>query len=157
MWATARLLYGLSGALWLAIGVLTPPLLDRQIGPPIVFVSTRTDTALFGTDPRALMATNTDLVTLRGIVVRALSALLVGAGVLVVGMAWFALADRTVWAVALLTIVGLGVIPYWWIALAPYRAAGISLQLSDIPPFMWVPAVLMPVASMLAWIHLARP
>jgi hypothetical protein len=56
----------------------------------------------------------------------------------------------------LLTVVGFAVLPYWWIVFRPYRDAGIKLGLLDLPPFMWVPGVLMPVASILGWIAYVR-
>jgi hypothetical protein len=48
------------------------------------------------------------------------------------------------------------VLPFWWVSLAPYRDANVPLRVGDIPPFMWVPAIMMPVASLLAWIEHLR-
>ncbi|MDX1449828.1 MAG: hypothetical protein R3246_12285, partial [Acidimicrobiia bacterium] len=42
------------------------------------------------------------------------------------------------------------------VALAPYRSAGVRLTLGDIPPFMWVPAIAMPAASVLGWVDRVR-
>jgi len=152
----ARILFLIGGGMWLLIGLLTPPLLDRNVGPPILFVSERTDTALFGADPREIRAVNPDLTTLRGIILRALAGLLVASGTLTLGVAWFGMREPETWALTLLTIVGLVVLPYWWVALEPYRAAGVGLRLSDIPPFMWVPAIVMPVAAALGWVDRLR-
>jgi hypothetical protein len=148
---TARALFLVVGALWLVIGVLTPLLLGR-IGPELVFVSTRADTEFFGAHPRQVLDGNPQMAVLRVVVLRTLAGMLVASGVLVLALAWFGLAGSDRWALGALTVVGLAVLPFWWVALAPYRAAGVRLGLGDIPPLMWVPAILMPVASALGWL-----
>jgi hypothetical protein len=151
MQATSRILFLIAGGLWLLIGVLTPVMSDTAFGKQTLFGSPSTDTALYGGRPEVLLATNHQLATLRHVILRAIAGLLVAAGLLTATMAWFGLADPRPWALGLLTIVGLVVLPYWWIAFGLYRQGGVRLALLDLPPFMWVPGILMPVASILGW------
>lgn len=156
MAATSRTLFLLVAVLWTAIGVLAPALLDRGVGPTMLFISERTDARLFGAPSREILETNWELRTLRRVIVDALAGMLFATGVLTAGIAWFGLDEPRAWALATLTVVGIGVLPFWWVSLAPYRRAGISLTLGDIPPFMWVPALLLPAACILGWIAYVR-
>ena len=152
MATASRYLFLACGILWLLIGILTPLLMDRGIGKAAVFVTSATDEALFGAAPEIILESNPALFTLRGITLRAIAGLLVAAGSMVVAVSWFGLKSPTSWALGALTFVGVAVIPYWWIAFRPYREGGVAMSLLDIPPFMWVPAFLMPLASALGWI-----
>ena len=156
MLAASRILFLLVGLFWLLIGVLAALLQDRGIGPTMLFISHRTDEALFGAPPEEILATNSELVTLRYMTIRTLAGLLVAVGLLTAGIAWFGLRAPQAWPLALVTALGLVVLPFWWITLGPYRTAGIRVGLGDIPPFMWVPAILMPLASTLGWIGYLR-
>ncbi len=153
----AQILFAAVGIFWLLIGVLAALLTDRDIGMPMIFISERTDTALYGGHPHDVLERIPELRILRHTTVKgALSGALVASGLLTAGLAWFGLERPEAWVLGLLTIVGVGVIPYWWVSLAPYRNAGITLTLGDIPPFMWVPAIVMPVASLLGWVDYLR-
>lgn len=151
MESTSRILFLICGGLWLAIGLLTPVMSDSVVGRRTLFGSPATDTALYGSPPEELLVSNPQLATLRHVTLRAVAGLLVAAGLLTTAVAWFELGGSETWALALLTLVGVAVLPYWWIAFGPYRQAGIKLGPLDLPPFMWVPGVLMPVASILGW------
>lgn len=154
---TAQILFTAVGAFWFLIGVLGALLIDRDIGMPMVFISERTDTELYGGHPHDILEKIPELRMLRQTTVKgALSGTLVACGLLTAGLAWFGLEQPEAWALGLLTIVGIAVIPYWWIALAPYRDAGITLTLGDIPPFMWAPAIVMPIASVVGWVDYLR-
>lgn len=157
MMTTARFLFAGVGVFWLLIGVLASILTDKGVGPPMIFVSPRTDTALYGGPPNQILNDIPELRILRHTTVKgALAGFLVATGLLTTAVAWFGLREPGIWALATLTIEALAVVPYWWVALAPYRSAGISLTLGDIPPFMWVPAIVMPVAGILGWIDYLR-
>lgn len=156
MESASRILFLLSGGLWLVIGLLTPLLSDTAVGSRTVFGSPSTDTALYGSPPEELLVSNPHLATLRHMTLRAIAGLLVAAGLMTAAVAWFGLMEFEAWPLALLTVVGLAVLPYWWIAFSPYRKAGIRLGLLDLPPFMWVPGVLMPVASVIGWVAYLR-
>lgn len=152
MASASRYLFLVAGILWLLTGVLTPLLLDRGFGKADLFGSPAADAALYGNDPEAILASNPDLATLRGVVLRVIAGLLVASGSLVIALAWFGLKPATAWALGALSFVGVIVVPYWWISFRPYRDAGIGMSLLDMPPFMWVPALLMPLAGALGWI-----
>ena len=157
MISAAKIIFTVVGVFWFLIGVLAAVLTDRDIGMPMVFISERTDTALYGGHPREVLEKIPELRILRHTTVKgALSGTLVASGLLTAGLAWFGLEEPEAWVLSILTIVGLAVIPYWWISLAPYRDAGITLTLADIPPFMWVPAFMMPIASLLGWVGYLR-
>lgn len=153
MATASRYLFLASGAFWLLIGILTPLVLDREIDKRGgLFVSSTADAALFGDTPEAIRESNPALTTLRGMLLRTIAGLLVAAGSMVIAVSWFGLKPATSWALGALTFVGIVVIPYWWITFRPYRAAGVAMSLLDIPPFMWAPAFLMPLAAALGWI-----
>lgn len=152
MMVTARILFAITGVFWLLIGVLAGPLDGRGIGPTFIFISPRTDAALYGGPPDEILNSNSSLTIFRYTAIRVMGGLLMTTGLLTASLAWYGLREPRIWVLTILTIVGLGVIPFWWVSLTPYRDAGIKLALVDIPPFMWVAAVTMPVASILGWI-----
>ncbi len=152
----ARILFAATGFFWLLIGILTGLLQDRGVGPTFVFVSERTDTILYQGPPQEILDSNDGLTTFRYTAIRVIAGLLVAAGAMTAGLAWYGLRDPQTWVLAILTVVGMAVLPYWWISLAPYRDAGIPLRLTDIPPLMWAPAITMPLASVLGWIDHLR-
>jgi len=148
----SRAIFVAVGLFQLLIGVLTMGLTDRGIGPNMIIVSVRTDLALFGAPTEEILASNPELTTFRYITIRTLAGLLAATGMLIAGLAWFGMREAPAWTLALLTVTGLALLPFWWMALSPYREAGIGVGLGDMPPFMWVPAIAMPVASVLAWV-----
>jgi hypothetical protein len=156
MTAASRVLFLVVGGFWLLIGVLGAALSDKGIGPPMIFVSERTDTALYGGPPDKVLDSNRALRDFRYVAIRVLSGLLVATGLLTLGITWFGLRAPEPWALAALTVIGLGILPFWWAAFGPYRAAGVRLSLGDVPPFMWLPAVLAPLAGILGWIGILR-
>ena len=156
-WATplgaSTALFVLYGAVWLLIGVLAPFLHDSAAGRTMLFLSPRTDTALFGGDPASLLA-DPALARLRSLLMIALGGMLTVSGILVIAVALFALRAGHGWALATLALVGVVVLPYWLLVFRPYASAGIALSLGDIPPFMWVPTALLLPAVILGWIGL---
>ena len=56
MTATARALFVVAGTVWLIIGILTPFVVGRHIGSTMVFLSPRTDAALFGSTSEEILA-----------------------------------------------------------------------------------------------------
>jgi len=156
MQAAARVLFVIVGVVWVVIGALTPTMSESSLGKRTLFVTADTDTALFGAAPQDLLASRTDLHTLRQVLLRVIGGLLVGAGLLIAGLAWFGLRTPSTWVLGLLTGAGLVVIPFWWMAFAPYRSAGVSLPLAGLPPFIWIETLLMPVAAILGWVARAK-
>ena len=149
----STVLFVLYGAVWFVIGVLTPFVHDSATGRTMLFMSPRTDAALFGVDSISLLA-DPALSRLRSLLMIALGSMLAAAGILVIAIALFALRAGHGWALATLTLAGLVVLPFWFLVFPPYVAAGIPLGLSDVPPFMWVPTTLLVPAVVLGWIGL---
>lgn len=119
----------------------------------MVILSGRTDAQAFGADPATVLA-DPRLRKLRAITIAMLCGCMFAAGVLVCALAWFGLAARAAWAMSTLTVVAVGVLPFWWHVLRPYRAARATVGLGDLPPFMWVPVALDVPAIVLGWVAL---
>jgi hypothetical protein len=152
MVSTSRLLFLAAGLLWTVIGLLAPVMMDTTAGKRTLFGSPTTDKALYRAAPEELLVSNLDLAIFRQVILRAIAGLLVATGLLTAAVAWFGLRQPETWALTLLTGVGLVVLPYWWIAFGPYREAGIDLGVLDLPPFMWIAALLMAAAAALGWV-----
>jgi hypothetical protein len=150
-------LFMLSGGLYVLIGVLTPLLLNRGIGPTMLIVSTRPDTIVFGRSPSEMLRDDPALFQLRTILIIILGGLLFALGCFHFAITWFGLRQGQTWALVALAIGGLAVLPFWYIALRPYFEPGVNLTLFDVPPFMWVPAALLVPAVVLGWIGLSVP
>jgi hypothetical protein len=151
-------LFLLSGLLYVLIGTLAPPLL-RNTDPArtqILIISNRTDTQLFGRSPAELTSSDPVVAQLRAILLDIMSGLLCVAGLFQLAITWFGLRQGQVWALVVLAIGGLVALPFWFLALRPYLQEGIPLTLGDIPPFMWVPAVLLLPAIVLGWFGLVQ-
>ena len=74
----AQVLFTLVGAFWFMIGVLGALLIDRGIGQPMIFISERSDTALYGGHPGEILERIPELRILRHTTVKgALSGTLV--------------------------------------------------------------------------------
>lgn len=153
---TSRYMFIAAGFVWLLIGLVTPFFMDTSSAKTTLFGSPTTDAALYGDAPEVILASNPELSLFRGMALGAIAGLLVGSGILVIGVAWFGLETPSNWALALLTVAGIVVIPYRWIIFAPYRSAGISLSIGALPPFMWIPSILMPLATVFGWIAVIR-
>lgn len=146
-------LFTLSGAFWIVIGALTPPLLNPT-GGRFLIISARTDLALFGAAAPELIAADPALGRLRTITLVMLAGMLVASGIFEIAIALFALREGHAWALAALVLAHAAVLPFWWTVFEPYRAAGIALSLADLPPFMWLTTVLAVPAAILGWIGL---
>ena len=83
-----------------------------------------------------------------------LAGMLVFSGCIEIGIAWFGLRSGQTWALLTLAIAGIAQIPFWYFVFKPYLNASIHLGLSDIPPFIWIPGVLLLPAIILGWIGL---
>ena len=141
------------GALWILIGILTVPL-HKRAAPDILFVSPSTDTAYFGALPSELAPAGSPLAKFRTLLLTILAGFLLLGGSLVLSIAWFGLKQGQPWALAALAIGVLFAVAFWWLALLPYFLAGIRVGLGDLPPFIWVPTVLILPAVVLGWIGL---
>jgi hypothetical protein len=148
-------LFLLCSGLYILIGVLTPLLLNKGVGPEMLIVSTRPDTIVFGRSPSEILRDDPALFQLRTILIIIMGGLLFVSGCFQLTITWFGLRQGQPWALVALAIGGLAVLPFWYIALQPYFQQGVNLTLFDVPPFMWVPAALLLPAVVLGWIGLA--
>ena len=142
------------GTLWVLIGALTVPLLGKGIGPAIIFVSNSTDEAYFGRSPSELLASDPALSKLRTLLLTVIAGFLLLAGVLFLSVAWFGLRQGQTWALTALSVAGILALGFWVLSLLPYARSGIRLTIGDLPPFMWIPALLILPAIILGWIGL---
>jgi hypothetical protein len=142
-------MYLVIGLLWFFIGLLTAPLLDRDTGGTILFVSERTDKAYFGGEPRLLMQSDPALAKLKIMLLTVIAGFLLLSGLVFISLAWFGVRERQLWAVLTLGIAGTVAVIFWGIALLPYSQAKIPLTLADLPPFIWLPTLLIIPATVL--------
>ena len=141
------------GFIWILVGALIVPF-HKRAGADIIFVSHRTDTAYFDAPSSQLVSPGSPLSKLRTLLFTVMSGLLLLAGCLFVFVAWFGLRRGQAWALVSLGLAGLPAIAYWAVALLPYFRSGIRVTLGDLPPFMWIPAMLILPATILGWIGL---
>ncbi|MGB2868872.1 MAG: hypothetical protein WBD36_10500 [Bacteroidota bacterium] len=146
------LLFLISGVLHLLIGALTPVLIDSEFARKVLFISNRTDTALFGIEPSALLRKNSELSKLRTLLSGVMGGWLAVIGIFTLSVAWFGLRQHQPWALITLGVAGLIMLPFWYITFRPYLHAGITFTLSDLPPVFWIPAVTLIPAVLLGWL-----
>lgn len=142
------------GILWILIGALTVPLLGKSTGSEMIFVSHSTDTAYFGKTPSDLLGADPALGKLRTLLLTVIAGFLLLSGTLVVLLTWFGLRARQPWSLAALSLGIVLAVALWAVALLPYLRSGIRVTLGDLPPFMWVPAMLIVPATIFGWVGL---
>ena len=111
-------------------------------GPPGLFHQ-RHDAALFGSEPIA----EPDAIRIRvhGIMLWDwLSGTLVSAALLELAVVWFGLVRGEAWAYVALGLANIALAPYYAPIVGRYVRAGARLRLFEVPPLMWVPAILSP-------------
>jgi hypothetical protein len=135
--------------MWLVIGTLTPFLLNTGRG---LIITERTDTIYFGRTPKDVLETEPAVGKLRTLLLYWISGFLIAAGVAFVSLTWFGLRDGHTWALATLAVAGIAGVALWVISLVPYARAGVHFSLGEVPPFIWLPAACIPVATILGWI-----
>ena len=135
-------------------GALTPFFVrPDRMSSNILLTSERTDTALFGVSPEALIAQDRPLGTLRWLLNIWIGGLMLGFGLLQITIAWFGLRAGQTWALWSLTIADLSMVPFWWLILARYSQAGAIPGLGELPPMVTYLLVI-PIAALLGWIGL---
>ena len=158
---------GISVALFLlssAINILTPiagSFLLHRYGPfspqtsQYFVFSAKAEEAWLGKPPAELVKEMPSLRQLYLVLIDFTEAFMLGFGVLLVGLTWFGLRTGQEWAlwtilaghVAMLAI-------YWGLALIPFmRQYGFS-YMEILHPFAAIPTVLVPIATVLAWVGL---
>jgi hypothetical protein len=143
------------GAINTAIGVLAS-IIDR--GPVLVanflVLSPRTDAAMFGGDPNALVREFPALLALQRVLVIWLSASLAAFGLLIISVTWFGLRRGEPWALPALAACWLLVLAGFGLLFKRYIDAGVTVSLGDLPPLFHYPAFLVTPGLILSWIGL---
>ncbi len=148
------ILFLLLGVMHIVIGILTPMFVrPDRLTSNILLTSTRTDTALLGASPEALVARDRPLGLVRMVTTNWLAAYMLGLGILQVALAWFGLRAGQSWALWGLTLAGLAMVPAIGISIAPFSRVGAMPGLGEMPPFITA-LVLIPIAAVLGWIGL---
>ncbi len=147
------ILFLLFGLMNVVIGVLIPFFIrpDRLVTSNILLMSERTDTVLFGGSPSELITQNKTLGLLRLLLDYWLAGLLLSFGLFQVAVTWFGLREGQAWALWILTVSDLAMLPYWYLILNTYARAGAVPGPGDVPPFLLYLAVI-PVAAVLGWL-----
>lgn len=148
------ILFLLIGALWIFVGVLSVPLTRKWETPEYLFTSASADNSFYGAPASQLAPPGSPLAKFRTMMISIISGFLVLGGLLVISMAWFALRQGQLWALVALVLAILAATAFWTFALLPYIRAGVSLRLGDIPPLIWIPAILILPAFILGWLGL---
>ena len=148
------MLFLLSGVLHFLIGVLTPFLIDSGFGRKILFISNRTDTEFFGTEPSLLLQQNPDVDKIRKLLAGGMGGFLAVVGIFIIAVSWFGLRGQQTWALVTLALCGFILAAGWYLTLRFYINANIRLTLADLPPVFWIPAVSLLPAVVLGWIGL---
>lgn len=143
------------GALNIVIGLLAP-IVGR--GPVLVanilVLSPRTDAAMFGGDPNALVREFPALLALQRVLLVWLGASLAAFGLLIIAVTWFGLRRGEPWALPVLAVCWFLVLAGFVLLFKRYVDAGVTLSLGDLPPLFHYPAFLVTPALVLSWIGL---
>ena len=143
-----------SGAIHILIGVLTPIFVNSKFGRSMIFISKRTDTRLFETDPSLLLEKNKELARFRTLLLTNAGGSLVIIGIFIIAVTWFGLRNREMWAFLTLSATGVVVLPYWYFIFKPYLDARIRIGFSDLPPIFWIPTLVLVPGIVFGWLAL---
>lgn len=150
------LLFLVSGIFRILIGCLTPFFMDSKITEPSIIMTSRADEKLFGESPSRLLEEDKALHKTRNLILTLLAGVLVIAGIFMVSLAWFGLRGGHWWPLVTLAVAGVAELPFWISFIRHYTKAGVHLTLADIPPFIWIPQLLLVPAIILAIIGLKQ-
>lgn len=150
----SALLFGLYGFASVGVGVMLL-FVVRHDEHPVGFgmFHHRPDTAVFGGDPLP-EGLQPAFAILRAMHWHWLGGVMVSFGLLQLAVVVFGLLDRQLWALLALAVADLAMLPYWVSVLGPYRRAGVRLRLLEVPPILWIPWFVVPVAIVVGWIAL---
>lgn len=154
----SAIVFSLTALLRLGVGLFVPFAIrlggSSHPGPPGLF-HPRPDAALFGSEPIA----ERDAVRVRVLGIMLwdwLSGTLVSAGILELAVVWFGLVRGEGWAYVTLILANLALAPYYGLIVGRYVRVGARLRILEVPPLIWVPAMLVPIAIVLGWIGLGN-
>jgi len=148
--------FSLTALLRIGVGLFVPFAIrgggSTRPGPPGLF-HPRPDAALFGSQP----IDERDAVRVRVLGIMLwdwLSGTLVSAGILELSVVWFGLVRGETWAFIALTLANVALAPYYGLIVRRYVRVGARLRILEVPPLIWVPAILVPIAVVFGWIGL---
>jgi hypothetical protein len=143
------------GVLNIVIGLLAPIIGGRAtLVSDILVLSPRTDAAMFGGDPQALVREFPPLLALQRVLLVWLGFTLAAFGLLVIVVAYFGLRRGEPWALPVLAACWVLVMVGFAVLFKRYTDAGVTLSLGDLPPLFHYPAFLVTPAIVLSWIGL---
>lgn len=139
------------GLLAVGVGAMLPFLVRAAPIDAFGLFAPRPDRALFGAPPLP------DETARAAGLLRALhwwwmGGTLVTMGLLQLGVVWFGLRAGQAWALPLLALADLAVLPFAFLVVRAYVAAGAAPTFLETPPLLWFPATVVPLAVVLGWI-----
>ena len=132
---------------------LTASVMHRRF----VFMSGRTDAGFLGASIAQLYAADPALEKTVAIYMTMMSAVLGAMGIAMMSLAWFGLRRRSKGALAGLVLMPVPIVAWFLVVLGRYRAHGVSVQFGDVPPFVWVGAIVAIVGAVFGWQGLHLP
>lgn len=150
---------GAGTALFLLIGVfhmlIGAGAVLLGVPPTIVMLSPRTDHARFARDSKELLGDEV-VRELRVHHVIVLGGLIPGLGILEAGVAWYGVRTGQPWAVVVLAVAILAMVPFWLMMTRQLTKKGVPVSWAgDVQPFVVVPTFLVVPATVLSVIGLA--
>jgi len=116
-----------------------------------VLMSERTDAMLLGGSIAQLYAADPALEVATRFHLIMLSAVLSGMGISMASLAWAGLRQGSRAALVGLVLTPVPICVWFAVVASQYRANGISVTIVDVPPFVWVGALVAAVGGILGW------
>ena len=141
VWGAVLAVAGGGGA-----GVVSAVMRDR-----FIFMSAQADAALFGRSVAQLYAADPALQHTVAIYMTMLSAALGAMGVAVASLAWFGLRRGSAGALVGLVLTPVPIVAWFLVVVMQYHTAGADVGLADVPPFVWLGAMVGLAGGLLGW------
>ena len=142
------------GLINVVIGIVALIIGRGPLVADFLVLSPRTDAAMFGADPSALVREFPPLLALQRVLLIWLCATLAAFGLLVIAVSWFGLRRGEPWALPVLAACWVLVLAGFALLFKRYTDADVTLSLGDLPPLFHYPAFLVTPAIVLSWIGL---
>src|SRR5262245_40456172 len=141
--------------LYLMIGALTP-IAYRRYGSELVSAfglgfSRTSDRAAFGQPPTELVRQHPELMAMRVVVFDMFSGLYLALFVLHTAVTWFGLRRGFMWSLWTLLIADVALPLYYFVALMYFSRRLAPLTFADVPPYFYVPLLILPFAAAFGW------
>ena len=151
-------LFLLINAAYLVMGLLAP-IAFRLFGPELsdkfgLVFSPRTDTAVFGRSAAEIAREQPAAQVIKVSVYDMLSGLYLAVAILHFPIVWLGLRQGQAWSLWTLTAADLAIVLLFALAVHHYSAHLVQLRITDLFPYVLVPAFILPFAAVLGWIGL---